>query len=148
MDLGSYGLHVHRHLARYAGGAPAIVGARATERSPGVDESCDIDLTYPTGASGRVVSSMTADHHEMTLRPTGDKGEAFAHDYLLQYGDERIEITTDSGTKSSTSGPARPTPTNCRPSPTTSSTAHRCHSTSTTQSPTCTTSTPPTPPPA
>lgn len=98
MDLGSYGLHVHRHLARYAGGAPTIVDARASQRSPGVDESCDIDLTYPTGASGRVVSSMTADHHEMTLRLTGDKGEVFAHDYLLQYGDDRIEITTDTGT--------------------------------------------------
>jgi len=98
MDLGSYGLHVHRHLARFAGGAPTIVGARATERSTGVDESCDVDLTFPNEASGRVVSSMTADGHEMTLRLTGDKGEAFAHDYLLQYGDDRIEITTHAGT--------------------------------------------------
>jgi len=98
MDLGSYGLHVHRHLARFAGGAPTIVGARATERSTGVDESFDVDLTFPNEASGCVVSSMTADGHEMTLRLTGDKGEAFAHDYLLQYGDDRIEITTHAGT--------------------------------------------------
>jgi predicted dehydrogenase len=98
MDLGSYGLHVHRHLARFAGGAPAIVGARATERSTGVDESFDVDLTFPNEASGSVVSSMTADGHEMTLRLTGDKGEVFAHDYMLQYGDDRIEITTDTGT--------------------------------------------------
>ena len=98
MDLGSYGLHVHRHLARFAGGAPTIVGASATERSTGVDESFDVDLTFPNEASGRVVSSMTADGHEMTLRLTGDKGEVFAHDYLLQYGDDRIEITTDTGT--------------------------------------------------
>ena len=98
MDLGSYGLHVHRHLARFAGGAPTIVGARATERSTGVDESFDVDLTFPNEASGCVVSSMTADGHEMTLRLTGDKGEVFAHDYLLQYGDDRIEITTDTGT--------------------------------------------------
>jgi hypothetical protein len=38
---------------------------------------------------------MTADRYEMTLRLIGDKGEAFAHDYMLQYGDDRIEITTD-----------------------------------------------------
>ena len=98
MDLGSYGLHVHRHLARFAGGAPTIVGARATERSTGVDESFDVDLTFPNGASGSVVSSMTADGHEMTLRLTGDKGEVFAYDYMLQYGDDRVEITTDTGT--------------------------------------------------
>ena len=98
MDLGCYGLHVNRQLARFAGGDPTIVSARGTERSPGVDASFDIDLAYPTGASGRIISSMTADRYEMTLRLTGDKGEAFAHDYLLQYGDDRIEITTDAGT--------------------------------------------------
>ena len=118
MDLGSYGLHVHRHLARFAGGAPTIVGARATERSTGVDESFDVDLTFPNEASGSVVRSMTASKSRPTPAP-----------------------------RSSTSGPARPTPTNCRPSPTTSSTAHRCHSTSTTPSRTCTISTPPTPRP-
>jgi predicted dehydrogenase len=98
MDLGSYGLHATRHLAPFAGGDPTIAGARATQHSPGVDESCDIDLTYPTEASGRVITSMTADRHEMPLRLTGDKGEALADDYLLQYGDDRIEITTDAGT--------------------------------------------------
>jgi predicted dehydrogenase len=98
MDLGCYALHVHRHLARFAGGAPTIVAARAIERSPGVDESSDIELTFPNEASGCVITSMTADRHEMTMRLTGDKGEAFAHDYLLQYGDDRIEIVTYTGT--------------------------------------------------
>jgi predicted dehydrogenase len=98
MDLGCYALHVTRHLAPFAGGAPTIVGARGTEHSPGVDESFDIALAYPTGTSGLIITSMTADRHEMTLRLTGDKGEAFAHDYLLQYGDDRIEITTVAGT--------------------------------------------------
>ena len=98
MDLGCYALHVHRQLARFAGGAPTIVGARAAERSTGVDESFDVDLTFPNEERGSVVSSMTADRYEMTLRLTGDKGEVFAHDYMLQYGDDRIEITTDAGT--------------------------------------------------
>jgi predicted dehydrogenase len=95
MDLGCYGLHVTRQLARFAGGAPTIVAACAIERSPGVDASFDIDLRFPTTASGSIITSMTADRYEMTLRLIGDKGEAFAHDYMLQYGDDRIEITTD-----------------------------------------------------
>jgi predicted dehydrogenase len=74
------------------------VDARGIERSPGIDESCDIDLTYPNAASAWIVTSMTADTYEMTLRLVGDKGEAFAHDYLLQYGDDRIEINTDTAT--------------------------------------------------
>ena len=148
MDLGCYGLHVNRQLARFAGGDPTIVSARGTERSPGVDASFDIDLAFPTGASGSIISSMTAERYEMTLRLIGDKSEAFAHDYLLQYGDDRIEITTDAGTTVEHLGTRSTTPTNCRPSPTTSSTARRCHSTSTMPSRTCNTSTPPTPRPA
>ena len=42
MDLGCYGLHVTRQLARFAGGDPTIVSARGTERSPGVDASFDM----------------------------------------------------------------------------------------------------------
>lgn len=98
MDLGCYGLHVSRQLGRFAGGAPIIVSADATERSPGVDASCDIDMVFPNTASGSVVSSMTAERYEMTLRVIGDLGEVFAYDYLLQYGDDRIELTTESGT--------------------------------------------------
>jgi predicted dehydrogenase len=57
MDLGSYGLHATRHLAPFPGGDPPIAGARPTERSTGVDESFDVDLTRsPNEASGCVVS--------------------------------------------------------------------------------------------
>lgn len=98
MDLGCYGLHVHRQLGRFAGGEPAVVAARAVERNPGVDESCDIDLVFPSGATGSSINAMTAERFEMTLRLVGDRGEAFAHDYALQSGDDRITITTDAGT--------------------------------------------------
>ena len=98
MDLGCYGLHVHRRLASSAGGAPRIVGARAVERASGVDESMSIDLEFPSGATGSSVNSMTWDRLEMTLRLVGDRGEAFAHDYLLQSGDDRITIATEAGT--------------------------------------------------
>ena len=98
MDLGCYGLHVHRQLGRFAGGEPTVVAARADERDPGVDESCEIELVFPSGATGSSVNAMTAERFEMTLRVVGDRGEAFAHDYALQSGDDRITITTDAGT--------------------------------------------------
>src|SRR5262249_53774733 len=98
MDVGCYGLHVCRQLGRFPGGSPAFVAARATERFPGVDASCDIDLVFPGSVSASIVSSMAAERFEMTLRVIGDLGEVFAHDYLLQYGDDRIEIRTDVGT--------------------------------------------------
>lgn len=98
MDLGCYGLHVHRQLGRFAGGEPTIVAARAVERDPGVDESCEIELVFPSGATGSSINAMTAERFEMTLRVVGDRGEAFAHDYALQSGDDRITITTDAGT--------------------------------------------------
>ena len=98
MDLGCYGLHVHRQLGRFAGGEPTVVAARADERDPGVDESCEIELVFPSGATGSSVNAMTAERFEMTLRIVGDRGEAFAHDYALQSGDDRITITTDAGT--------------------------------------------------
>ena len=98
MDLGCYGLHVHRQLGRFAGGEPTVVAARAVERDPGVDESCEIELVFPSGATGSSVNAMTAERFEMTLRIVGDRGEAFAHDYALQSGDDRITITTDAGT--------------------------------------------------
>jgi predicted dehydrogenase len=98
MDLGCYGLHVHRQLGRFAGGEPTVVAARAVERTTGVDESMDIDLVFPNGATGSSINSMTSERFEMTLRVVGDRGEAFAHDYALQSGDDRITITTDAGT--------------------------------------------------
>ncbi len=98
MDLGCYGLHVHRQLAAFAGGAPRVTGARAVERAPGVDESMSIDLEFPSGATGSSVNSMVWDRHEMTLRLVGERGEALAHDYLLQFGDDRITLATEAGT--------------------------------------------------
>ncbi|MFC0447486.1 Gfo/Idh/MocA family protein [Rhodococcus jostii] len=98
MDLGCYGLHVHRQLGRFAGGEPTVVAARAVERTAGVDESMDIDLIFPNGATGSSINSMNWDRFEMTLRLVGDRGQALAHDYMLQYGDDRITITTDAGT--------------------------------------------------
>ena len=149
MDLGCYGLHVNRQLARFAGGDPTIVSARGTERSPGVDASFDIDLAFPTGASG-------CDHQLDDRRPLRDdaapdrrEGRSVRprlpapvrrrphrdHDRRRHHGRAprnplHVHLPT--------AGLRRPRP------------ARHCrsHSTSTTPSRTCNTSTPPTPRPA
>jgi predicted dehydrogenase len=55
MDLGCYGLHANRALARWAGGEPRLVAAGAGVRPSalGVDEWLDAELAFPNGAIGR-----------------------------------------------------------------------------------------------
>ena len=55
MDLGCYGLHIMRRL-----GHPSIIRAHANERSPGVDEWCDVELGFPGGATGLCANTMAA----------------------------------------------------------------------------------------
>ena len=99
MDLGCYGLHAHRHLGRFAGGEPELVGARATERSgaPGVDEWLEADLRFPSGATGVVRTSMVHPTREMTLRVEGTRGEATVMDFVEPQLDDRLVVRTDSG---------------------------------------------------
>ncbi|MBC2638811.1 MULTISPECIES: Gfo/Idh/MocA family protein [unclassified Rhodococcus (in: high G+C Gram-positive bacteria)] len=97
MDLGCYGLHVHRLLASPNDGPPWVVAARASERSPGIDEWCDIDLAYPGGATGSSINSMIADEFEFTLRIVGERGEALAHNFIKPSEDDRVTVTTSAG---------------------------------------------------
>ncbi|QII00344.1 hypothetical protein BH92_11085 [Rhodococcoides fascians A21d2] len=99
MDMGCYRIHALRQLSnRVAGGEPTLSGARGVERSRQVDESFDLEVEFPSRVTGSVSSSMVADHVEMTLRLVGDRGEVYAPDYALQYGDDRVLVTTEDGT--------------------------------------------------
>jgi predicted dehydrogenase len=97
MDLGCYGLHAHRALGRWTGGEPELVDARAKERTgaPGVDESLDADLRFPSGATGRVRCSMAHPRFEMTLRVEGSLGEATVPDFVQPHKDDRLVVSTD-----------------------------------------------------
>ncbi len=68
MDVGCYGIHLHRALGRFAGGAPRVTGAEGRERAghPGVDEWVRAELAFPGGATGVVHSSMAAEELRMT----------------------------------------------------------------------------------
>lgn len=69
MDLGCYGLHLMRQL-----GHPSVVRAHAKEHSAGVDAWCDVELAFPSGATGLNANSMVADDYTFTLRVVGTKG--------------------------------------------------------------------------
>ncbi|OZF07349.1 Gfo/Idh/MocA family protein [Rhodococcoides fascians] len=98
MDLGCYGLHAQRLFGRFAGGAPIVASASAVQRYPGVDESIDVDLEFPSGATGVSRNSMIDPDYLFTLKVVGSKGEAFAHNYIKPNEDDRVSVTVGSTT--------------------------------------------------
>ncbi len=108
MDLGCYALHVQRLLGDFAGGEPRLVEATGSERSgaPGVDESAEAHLAFPSGASGVARCSMASDHWDMSLRVVGSTGTAYVPDFIVQKGDDRLVVTTGDGERTEHHGDA------------------------------------------
>jgi predicted dehydrogenase len=98
MDLGCYGMHIMRTLGRLRLGDPAVSGAKAELRSPGVDARCDVELVFPSGATGLSTNSMVAPDYSFTLQITGSAGEVFVHDFIHPAGDDRLTVSTARGT--------------------------------------------------
>ncbi|MEZ0354726.1 Gfo/Idh/MocA family protein [Mycobacterium sp. SA01] len=99
MDLGCYGLHIMRQLGARGLGRPAVTAAHASQRSPGVDEWCDVELRFPSGATGCSANTMTAEAFSFTVKLVGSKGDALAHDFIKPHTDDRITIRTPGGTR-------------------------------------------------
>ncbi|BBX08812.1 oxidoreductase [Mycolicibacterium aichiense] len=99
MDLGCYGLHIMRQLGARGLGRPAITAAHASQRSAGVDEWCDVELRFPSGATGCSANTMTAEAFSFTMKVVGTKGDALAHDFIKPHTDDRITIRTPDGTR-------------------------------------------------
>ncbi len=99
MDLGCYGLHAHRMLAPWAGGAPSLVAARGGERagSPGVDEWLDADLEYPSGATGSARCTIAGSHVQMSCKIVGSRGVATAQDFVRPHLNDRVLVSTPAG---------------------------------------------------
>lgn len=105
MDLGCYGLHAQRMLARWAGGEPAVVGARGGLRDgTGVDEWLDAELAFPSGATGSARCHMAAREPRMSCRITGSRGEVTAHNFVLPQQDDRLVTRSRAGTRTETPG--------------------------------------------
>ncbi|MHA3020561.1 Gfo/Idh/MocA family protein [Mycobacterium sp. BMJ-28] len=102
MDLGCYGLHIMRALGALdvpgLQGQPSVLRARAAERSPGVDSWCDVELGFPGGATGLSTNSMVAEDYSFTLRIDGTDGSALVHDFIRPGKDDRLTLTTPTGT--------------------------------------------------
>jgi predicted dehydrogenase len=94
MDLGCYGLHIMRTL-----GHPSIIRAHAKERTPGIDEWCDVELGFPGGATGLSANTMTAPDFSFTLRIVGTKGDVLVHNFIKPNEDDRLTIRTKAGTR-------------------------------------------------
>ncbi|MCV2490279.1 Gfo/Idh/MocA family oxidoreductase [Geodermatophilus sp. YIM 151500] len=99
MDLGCYSLHAQRVLARWGGGEPELVSARAGERpgEPGVDEWLDARLRFPSGATGVARCHMASDRRQMTYRVVGSRGEALVANFVEPHRDDRVVIRTPAG---------------------------------------------------
>lgn len=92
MDLGCYGLHVMRQLGR-----PSVVRAHAKERSPGIDAWCDVELTFPSGATGLSTNSMVGDDHSFTIQIVGTEGDVLVHNFIKPQADDRVTLRTPAG---------------------------------------------------
>ena len=99
MDLGCYNLRAMRELAPYAGGEPALVGARAGERqgAPGVDEWIDAEFAFPSGATGLMRCNMSAADPEISLHVTGTRGQVIVPSFVVPHWDPRVMIHTPEG---------------------------------------------------
>ncbi|MBB3603154.1 putative dehydrogenase [Mycolicibacterium sp. BK556] len=99
MDLGCYGLHIMRQLGAGGLGRPEIVAARASQRTPDIDEWCDVDVSFPSGATGLSANSMVAEAFSFTIRVVGTTGDAVVHNFIQPHDDDRVTIRTADGTR-------------------------------------------------
>ncbi len=97
MDLGCYGLHLMRQVGRIIGAAPQITSATAAEREPGVDATCEVEAAIGSVTVSSTYS-MLHDHYQFTVRARGSRGEALVHNFIKPQGDDRLTLTTASGT--------------------------------------------------
>ncbi|MGU3499780.1 Gfo/Idh/MocA family protein [Mycobacterium sp. C31M] len=98
MDLGCYALHIMRSLGSLGLGTPSIAGARADQRSPGVDARSEVDIAFSGGATGLSTNSMVEQEYSFTLRIVGSAGEALVHDFIRPSHDDRLTVSTTGGT--------------------------------------------------
>ncbi|MCU1457984.1 MAG: binding oxidoreductase [Actinomycetia bacterium] len=106
MDAGCYATHIARLLA---GGEPTVTGATAKRRGPDVDRAMKVDVTFPSGATGRINCSMWSTsllHVEARVR--GDRGEMRVRNPIAPHMFGRLTVKAN-GTKRRERAAKRPT---------------------------------------
>jgi predicted dehydrogenase len=101
MDVGCYAVHALRSLGAVLGGEPTIADATAIPAAH--DERVDLellaDVVFPSGTTGHLRSSFAVPEMTFTLKIVGSLGEAFAHNFCVSALDDRITISTPSGSR-------------------------------------------------
>lgn len=99
MDVGCYGLHALRLLAGALGGTPRLLGARAGERTPGVDAWLAAELELPGGVPATLRCGMDGAAYDFSYRLVGARGQAHAPEFPRPHLSDVIEVTTPDGTR-------------------------------------------------
>jgi predicted dehydrogenase len=99
MDAGCYALHCARLLGP---GEPHVEGARALtlRRDPRVDRAMTVDLRYPTGAVGRVHTSMwSSTLLRIRARVIGELGQLTVTNFAAPQYFHRVTLTVGGRTR-------------------------------------------------
>ncbi|NHA67179.1 Gfo/Idh/MocA family protein [Phycicoccus flavus] len=99
MDLGCYSLSAVRLLGPLLGGPPRVVGARARERTPGVDAELMVDLEYPSGVTALAGSRMDAPALDFHLTVEGSEGTLHLPSFPLPHLDDSLVLRRRDGTE-------------------------------------------------
>jgi len=102
MDIGCYALHACRQFGRWTSGEPRLVAAAGGARAsrPKVDEWMTVGLEYPDGLSGTARWNMASTvERRMTWTITGDHGSVMAPCWPVPHLDDRVVLTTSSGSR-------------------------------------------------
>ena len=98
MDLGCYVLDAARHFGDWISGAPEIRSVDASLRSPGIDESMRVELSYPGGVTGHCVWDMNAPDRCMSWTVTGTEATAVSPAFAVPHMDNRLLVTRNGRT--------------------------------------------------
>jgi predicted dehydrogenase len=100
MDLGCYALHVQRHLSlSIFNSEPKLISAESRQKKPNVDKFMSAVLKYANGAIGQIACDMDYSQFESPLRITGTKGEIYLPSFVLPGVDDRVIISSPSGSR-------------------------------------------------
>ncbi|MFL6238877.1 MAG: Gfo/Idh/MocA family protein [Actinomycetes bacterium] len=93
MDAGCYAVHCLRLLGP---GEPEVVSAQAKLRGPNVDRAMVAEFRFPTGATGRIETSMWSRALlKMGARVVGDRGELKVFNFAMPQMFNRLSLTVD-----------------------------------------------------
>jgi predicted dehydrogenase len=95
MDAGCYAVHMARLLG---GEEPAVVSARAKLHSPQVDRAMTVELSFPSGHTGRTTCSMwSSDILRLRAKARGDGGRLEVFNPLAPQTWHRLKLATETG---------------------------------------------------